>query len=402
MELLGKMMRKTGLFIFIAVLLATLIMTVSCDSTPVSVKNGLVRASISLGGEEKGLVVTGGDNTVTSYRVALIPEWETGEMGESICGRIGSRSIEGTVTYGTQTFSANGSSIDLGYLSMGRWSVYIQALNNNGNLVFEGNASTYFNHNQKDVVVYLKRVTSGSNVNVGYNILLNQLTITDQEHVDNYKVFIQVKNNDNTEVVISESEINPTISSSEDGSVPYVSYESNSDNPQISLPQGSYVVTISLKEYEKDSSSWKTVGGISRMLNVVSGEEAIIKGVVAPSDFVTPELSIPSTTIDAQLTTVPAESSQKKDNVLQFVCTDMGNDKGEYNRTFHWFIEGEEVVDASMVTTDNENGTSTLNFTFTSYGLWEVSCMVVYSPSNSSAVKFCGQDSYTVKIIPRV
>lgn len=396
-------MRKTGLFIFITVLLATLFMTVACDSTPVSVKNGLVRASISLGGEEKGLIVTGGDSSISSYKIALIHEWEATSMGDSIHGGIGSRDINGTITYGSKPYSANNSSIDLGYLSMGMWTVYIQGLNKNGNLVYSGNATTYFNNTNQEVVVFLKRVTEGESVSLEYDIQLNQLAISESFHTTNYKVFIQVKNNDETRSVVAEKEIIPSITSSTDGSVPYVSYNSTVEgNPQISLPQGSYVVTISLKEYDDASSSWNTVGGISRMLNVVSGEKAIIKGVVAPSDFVTPDLSIPSPTIDAQLTTVPAESSQKKDNVLQFVCTDMGNDKGEYNRTFHWFIEGEEVVDASMVTTDNENGTSTLNFTFTSYGLWEVSCMVVYSPSNSSAVKFCGQDSYTVKIIPRV
>ena len=88
--------------------MSTLLMAVACDSAPTP--DNLVPASVSLDGEGRGLIITGGDDTVTKYKIALIPEGEKGTYGEEICGMIGSRNEKGVVTYGA-SYDSNVSNI---------------------------------------------------------------------------------------------------------------------------------------------------------------------------------------------------------------------------------------------------------------------------------------------------
>ena len=404
------MMKKSRIFIFILTLMSTLLMAVACDSTPTP--DNLVPASVSLDGEGRGLVITGGDDTVTKYNIALIPEWEKGTYGEEICGMIGSRDNNGVVTYGA-SYDSNVSNINLGYISMGKWTVYVQALNKNGKVIYEGNTTTYFSHSSTNVVVLLLPVKYGEKVTLAYDILLPQLCETKKDSAGNYytdhdkyyKVFISVKDISSSSVVFV-GEILPWYLPSENVTDIYYSSwapvnpanHGNPGNPVIDLEQGTYLVTVILKERENaNTDKFKVIGGISRTINIVPGEEASIAGYVTPSDFISPDLEIPAPTINASMTG-PEKGSKKED--LTFVCTDVDGNPGGYKRTFHWFIEGEEITDSNNVITDNGTGKSTLTYTFTEYGRWNVTCKIVYSPSSLNAVSFCGEASYTVQIVP--
>ena len=147
-----------------------------------------------------------------------------------------------------------------------------------------------------------------------------------------------------------------------------------------------------------EEPKFKVIGGISRTINIVPGEEASIAGYVTPSDFISPDLEIPAPTINASMT--GPVGSQKIETSLSFECTDVNGNPGEYNRTFHWFIEGKEITDSNKVSTDNVTGKSTLTYSFAKYGRWDVTCKIVYSPSSPNAVSFCGEASYTVQIVP--
>ena len=398
--IIGAMMKKSRVFIYILALMYTLLMAVACDSSPTP--DNLVPASVSLDGEGRGLVIAGGDGTVTKYNIALIPEWEKGTYGEEICGMIGSRDKDGVVTYGA-SYSSNVSDINLGYITMGKWTVYVQALNKNGNIIYEGNTTTYFSHSSTNVVVLLLPVNNGGRVTLQYDILLPQLCETKKDsegnyytdHEKYYKVFISVKDISSSSVVF-EDEILPWYVPSENVSdMYYCSWVKG--NPVIKLDQGSYLVTVILKERENaNSDKFKVIGGISRTINIVPGEEASIAGYVTPSDFISPDLEIPAPTINASMTG-PEEGSKGKD--LTFVCTDVDGNPGKYNRTFHWFIEGKEITDSKVIT-DNGTGKSTLTYSFTEYGRWDVTCKIVYSPTSPNAVNFCGEASYTVQIVP--
>lgn len=395
------MMKKSRIFIFILALLSTLLMAVACDSAPTP--DNLVPASVSLDGEGRGLVITGGDDTVTKYNIALIPEWEKGTYGEEICGIIGSRNEKGVVTYGA-SYDSNVSNINLGYITMGKWTVYVQALNKNGNIIYEGNTTTYFSHSSTNVVVLLLPVKYGEKI-LDYFIVLPQLCETFEEHKEHYQIVISVKDISSSSFIYNEMVITPSPPTFSSVGVPELTYSSwlyDEDNrpinPVITLEQGTYLVTVILKELEDaKSNTFKAIGGISRTINIVPGEDASIAGYVTPSDFISPDLEIPAPTINASMT--GPEEGSKKEN-LTFVCTDVYGNPGKYNRTFHWFIEGEEITDSNKVSTDNATGQSILKYSFNEYGRWDVTCKIVYSPSSQNAVSFCGEASYTVQIVP--
>ena len=287
---------------------------------------------------------------------------------------------------------------------MGNWTVYVQALNKNGKIIYEGNNTTYFSHSSTNVVVLLLPVKYGEKVTLAYDILLPQLCETKKDNEGNYytdhdkyyKVIINVKDILSSSVVF-EDEILPWYVPSENVSdMYYCSWVKG--NPVIELEQGTYLVTVILKERENaNSDKFKVIGGISRTINIVSGEKASIAGYVTPSDFISPDLEIPAPTINASMTG-PEEGSKKEK--LTFVCTDVDGNPGGYNRTFHWFIEGEEIKDSTKVSTDNATGQSILKYSFNEYGRWDVTCKIVYSPSSPNAVSFCGEASYTVQIVP--
>ena len=396
-------MKKSRVFIFILALIYTLLIAVACDSAPTP--DNLVPASVSLDGEGRGLVITGGDDTVTKYNIALIPEWDNGTYGEEICGMIGSRK-EGVVTYGA-SYDSNVSNINLGYISMGKWTVYVQALNTNGHIIYEGNTTTYFSHSSTNVVVLLLPLKYGKQETLNYLIQLPQLYKTFEEHKEHYKVVISVKDISSSSIIYNEMVINPFAPELSSVGVPEISYsswwkdedkEKEGYNPPLKLDQGTYLVTVTLKELDAKTNKFKAIGGISRTITIVPGEEASIAGYVTPSDFISPDLEIPAPTINASMT--GPVGSQKNNTPLNFECTDVNGNPGEYKRTFHWFIEGKEITDSNKVSTDNDTGKSTLTYSFTEYGRWDVTCKIVYSPSSPNAVSFCGEASYTVQIVP--
>lgn len=389
-------MKKSRVFIFILALMSTLLMVVACDSAPTP--DNLVPASVSLDREGRGIVITGGDDTVTKYNIALIPEWDNGTYGEEICGMIGSRNDKGVVTYGA-FYDSTVSNINLGYISMGNWTVYVQALNKNDKIIYEGNTTTYFSHSSTSVVVLLLPVKYGERVTLGYDIRLPQLCETFEKHKEQFKILLSVKDISSSSFIYEEMEITPSTPDSSSVGVPDLSYCSGvEDKDAIKLEQGTYLVTVTLKELDAKTNTFKVIGGISRTIKIVPGEKACIEGYVTPSDFISPDLEIPAPTINASMT--GPKGSQKNDTPLTFECTDVNGNPGEYDRTFHWFIEGEEITDSKKVSTDNDTGKSTLTYSFAKYGRWDVTCKIVYSPSSPNAVSFCGEASYTVQIVP--
>ena len=117
--IIGAMMKKSRVFIFILALMSTLLMAVACDSAPSILdstvdNNGCVPAYLNvMSADSRGINVTGLDTAISYYRVALIPEWSTLDSGAPIYGQIGTRTAEGGVEYGEKTFASQ-ASIELG------------------------------------------------------------------------------------------------------------------------------------------------------------------------------------------------------------------------------------------------------------------------------------------------
>ena len=166
-------MRKKRVFIFIAALLVTLLMVVGCDVSPVSntnVSDGkYVEFNLSVKDScSRDLLVSSDSLNVSYYKIALVPEWNDLVSGAPIYGRIGSRSADGTVAYGNQNY-ATAAEITLGYVTPGKWTVYVAAFNSTDQVILDGYNSSYVNSTNNSVSVYLSpNVTSVSEKGKSY------------------------------------------------------------------------------------------------------------------------------------------------------------------------------------------------------------------------------------------
>ena len=399
-------MKKTRLFIFITALLLTLLMVVGCDVSPVSNDNDLVKASISVS-NSRDLQVVGGDSTITSYKIAMIPEWEATSASDPIVGKKGSRTngvVDGweDIEYLKENDQI---SIDLGYVSQGKWTIYLNAYNDTGDLIYSGCTTTYLNKNSiNDIFILMKRAISDTSFGYLYfSISLNRLNLsdTDQNIVDGV---ISEENNIyrmgyiiiNSNGEIEEEDYIPLSSVNS-----HYAYFGDSLDP-IKLKSGEYTVVVSLLK------NGSVIGGITKLVSIYPGNKEeiyswiLVQGDVTPSDFIQVGIDFPAPEITAKVT-------YSETNGI-YTCEDTFNEIDGYDRYFRWFIDGELIEENTAyakwivedITTDGNK--STMSCSFSKFGEREIRCEVVYIPSGISGIDsdplhFVGGDSYYVQVL---
>ena len=400
-------MKKTRLFIFISALLLTLLMVVGCDVSPISdyiaTENSCVELKLSIEGpNSREIKVDTSNLVINNYKIAIIPEWNTLLNGSPVYGQIGSRSVEGVVSYGENTYTSI-DQISLGYVTPGKWTVYVAAFNKDNKVVLDGYTSTYINSSNNTVSVCLTpNVTTVSEKGeLCFFITVPRLS---ENHLESYGVSYTLYNVSNTEV--SSNDIPGYLPLNATHAWYYFDSENN-----ISLPAGEYIIKVSL--YDKKDQS--VIGSMVKKLSIVSGSTTTVAGDIYPSEFVDAKLDYSLPVINAVIDEI--KENQIKDNAIIFNCTDNTNSIGDYNIVFRWFIDGELVTNVTpeddktskwKVTAISSNGkTSSITCVFNSYGKREVRCEVVYIPTvtdgsdTSKYIRFVGGDSKFVEIIPR-
>lgn len=404
-------MKKTRLFIFITALLITLLMVVGCDVSPVSINDRLVRASIAVS-NSRDLQVVGGDSTISSYKIAMIPEWESSSTSDPIVGKKGSRTngvVDGweAVSYSIENENI---SIDLGYVSQGKWSIYLNAYNSAGNLIYSGTTTSYLNKNSTDVVIVMKRATSDKTKGYLYFFIsLNRLNLSDtnQNIVDGVI-------SENNNIYRMGYEIIDSNGVSESGYIPLNAINDThaifgDDETPIALDSGEYTVIVSL--LKKDNNGVESViGGITKLASIYPGNKEdrfswiLVRGDVTPSDFIQVGIDFPAPEVTAEV--IYSET----DDV--YTCEDTFNKISGYDRFFRWFIDGELIEESVSYTkwtvrdiTTNGNK-STMSCSFSKLGEREVRCEVVYIPNGISGIDsdplhFVGGDSYYVQVLSK-
>lgn len=397
-------------------------MVVGCDNAPASLfpdKNGLVAASISVGsGDSRGIAIEGVDAAITYYRIALIPEWDTLDNGASIYGQIGNRDENGIVTVAKEKYTST-ESIDLGYVTAGKWTAYVYAYNKNHQKIMEGFSSTYFNSSNSNMNIVLIPSYSGDKGYIEFvSIYLQKLS---SDHKNRYSLQFNISSPSGTSIngsiagVYNEDNNMYLYSKRNEGSIKIENGDGILTEHGIEVDPGQYIITISLIE-KISEGAFENLGGITRVINVVPNATAYISGGISPSEFkeVGIDFSVPS--VSTSITT-PDESLQDKNKSITFTCTAPYNDVANFNRIFVWFIDGEIVTstgdgylekqcNVTAIGVDESNGTSSLSCTFLSYGKREVRCEVVYIPKSSSGVvgntpRYIGSSTSVVQIIPR-
>ena len=406
------MMKKSRVFIFILALMSTLLMAVACDSAPSILEsttdnNGCVPAYLNvMSADSRGINVTGLDTAITYYRVALIPEWSTLDSGAPIYGQLGTRTAEGGVEYGEKTFASQ-SSIELGYVTPGKWTVYVSAYNKDNKMIMEGFSSSFINYSSSNINISLLPATRGE---MGYfNVPYIHMQKLSDDHTVRYRVrYVLSRNNE----VMYSGDLLPF---EMEGMYAYYTYQ-ETDGKLVAAPlpvfPGQYILTLSLEEKDNEGA-FNSIGGITKVINIAPGQTTFVDGTLQPSefksvgiDFTFPQVSVSMSKVDT--------SDQKKDNSMIFQCTDNSNvDLEVFNRVFYWFIDGEMITRADnynyidgkcTVTALGSNGNiSSLECKFSSYGRREIRCEVVYIPKvvTDVSLRKVGSGMTEVEIIPR-
>ena len=403
-------MKKTRFFIFITALLITLLTVVGCDVSPVSdsiaSSNPFVEFKLSIEGpNSRGLKIDSSNVIIKNYRIALIPEWDVLENGTPAYGQIGSRSTDGVVSYGETTYSSI-DQISLGYVTPGKWTVYVAAFNNDNEVVLDGYTSTYVNSSDNTVSVCLSPnvTTVSESGTLNFYIFVPKLS---ESHLDYYGVNYTVFDSKNS--VVSSGDITGNALPLNPTQIWYC------NSKIISIPAGEYIIRISL--YDKNDNS--SIGGITKKISIVSGSTTTVGGSLSPSEFVDANLEYKLPVINADVDDIELVK-QVKDNAILFKCSDKTKPSLDgYTVTYRWFIDGELVTKVTTnedyngkwritAKSDNDiNRESSISCVFNSYGKYEIRCEVVYIPSvtegvdNSTLRRLVGGDSTFVEIIPR-
>ena len=377
-------MKKTRLFIFITALLLTLLMVVSCDVSPVSMNNELVKASLSLNKKNtKDIIIVDSGADVTSYKIALVPCWDQLLNGTKPYGGFGSIDENEKIIEGTVYNASNVSSIDLGYLTPGQWTIYVEALNSSGVVLQKGKVSKFFTKDSdNEATVFLLPVT-GEDGKLVFSISVQQLSIENfaSEYSLRYKL----------EGINTKRNFNGSLNAGEPISC-RVQYSG-----EVIVPQDDYLATVSLV-LNDGTENGKTIGGISRVVRVASmnsnGDYSWFGGDITPEDFIQVGVDVAAPSIMTSLSKSFEDSKVKKDTTISFTCTDITSNKDNYNRQFIWYVNGDKVLETTSETAESVFSNESY---FSEYGNYEVRCEVVYYTDN---ISFIGGSSVKFQIIP--
>ena len=401
-------MKKSRVFIFILALIYTLLIAVACDSAPSILEsttdnNGCVPAYLNvMSADSRGINVTGLDTAITYYRVALIPEWSTLDSGAPIYGQIGTRTAEGGVEYGEKTFASQ-SSIELGYVTPGKWTVYVSAYNKDNKMIMEGFSSSFINYSSSNINISLLPATRGKMgmFNVPH-IYIQQLSA---DHDERYRLRYILSQNG---VEKYSGDLSVEIIS---GICSYSTYRKIDGQKliDVSVYPGQYILTLSLEEKDNEGV-FNSIGGITKVINIAPGQTTFVDGTLQPSEFKSVGIDFTIPRVSVSMSDVG--SKQEKDNSIIFQCTDNSKvDLNVFNRVFYWFVDGEMITGTDSYINGKctakiggeADDSSSLECKFSSYGRREIRCEVVYIPKATTDVslRYVGSGMKEVEIIPR-
>lgn len=385
---------KKNFLMVAALLIAAMLMVVSCTQEVAPKNNGLVEAKLNVA-YGRDLSVTGDtkqDGVSLTYK--MMPAWNaTGS--EAIYG--GTLNT-GKTDYEFKDLPENGN---LGYVTPGLWNIEVRAsgynvtnnVNGTAKTIFSGTASVYFNETTKAATVFLAPVSEGTNT-VTFSFLMQDLSANmDSDYLLTFAIYDRIER----EVRSGELE-----GSAETGSSSVKRYTEK--DSIASLPGGFYRVNVSIYRKKSSPAQNELVGGTTKGFLVSGGASVTIGGNIEPSDY-------ESVSIDAYY--VDVNTAFKADNVMNGE-TDTGKDYGvsvndttnggakvtmgindttnnppsynptvtgtdSYTKTYLW-----TAVSDGETTTHTTNAPSDVEFEFNSPGYKNISCTTVYSITGTS------------------
>lgn len=372
---------KKNFLMVAALLIAAMLMVVSCTQEVAPKNDGLVEAILAVD-FGKDVTVSSLSNETITYEYTFKPKWSTLDNGTKPFGGVEAfTKLNNTTTVAGATVEEN-----IGYVTPGLWELEVIGFVDYDTIkakVLEGKRTVYINNQTTDSVT--KKVTVSilvAPVSVGEGSVYFNLQM--QDLGDNNQINYSIVNVDG-----SKKEGNITSNTKVSQTSDAYKYE----DTVTSVKAGFNTISITVNGYE---------GGITKTFLLLPGKTISVTGSVYPSHFKDVDVSI--FTVDVSQGTMSIAKVDSSDPVAvtsEGACTleantkytfqynEVGNiyvtDKnaagltGTFNKAYEWYVNGVKDKDAV------NQSSYTKNFE-TSYGDYSVTCKIVYTYSEGGKV----------------
>ena len=369
-----------------ALLIAAMLMVVSCTQEVAPVNNGLVDASLNVAYGRDLSISGAAKNDDLKLRYTMTPGWidDSNDTDTIVGGKT------------NEELKPDGK---LGWVTPGYWTITVNAFEgeDTSNPIFSGTSSIYFTSKNNVATIYLEPAgeadysiefdfkmqdlgeTYGEDYVVKYTIAKNGTALTNHSDV------AFVKSGDNTNEV--------TLVSGTDRQSSYQKTVSG-------LAAGYYTVTVSVYEVkdvvkndngEITSKKETLKGGISKGMLLagtmatsegVPSKTVVVGGHIEPSDYIA--TNVTTYFVDVNTTLACTTSYDTASNKATVTCkltdnTAVNSKLSNITRTYLWTVDGTSYTQISNPTLDSNKVATTRTQDYTVPGYKSISCRTIYS-----------------------
>ena len=364
---------KKNFLMVASLLIAAMLMVVSCTQEVAPKNDGLVEAKLGLAyGRDVAIAVDSVDNpNVITYTYSLSPKWNDLSNGTKIYGAVTKEPISGA--YGV---SSKVEDVSIGPLTPGLWEITVEGFAK-GAKVLEGKTAAYFVNNNSTATVFVSPIKTEVKETVKIELKMEDLG-DDNRNVINCSV------SNLADVNATPSTVALSKTRNSDASYTY--------KAEVKLTAGYNTITFTTSE-----TAGK--GGITKTFLLIPGLSVTIKGSVYPAEFVTGTASIKvldmsgatlvikdSSDVDVTLNTTDNVfrltnganySISVDDRALNLNDVTSGLPAGTISGEpiYTWYVNGKKVT-GEEATKNITNGGKTLKFNKTAAGDYTVTCTI--------------------------
>ena len=370
-----KKMKKNFLKVA-ALLIAAMLMVVSCTQEVAPVDNGLVEVTLNTSAARSALVYSGLSINDVTYRYKLTAQWTPTGDQDAVVGNTENKTgaVEGYVA-----LTKGSTSATLGYVSQGLWEVEVIG-SINGTDVLKGTTQVYFNKNNDKVTVYVKPTDTTNSAQIKLNVKVN-----DHDAGSDYKLYYTIEDINGSVVTGFEEEemtrADVTLQDENKKDTGYRSWTATATG----LTSGYYRVTVTMKNTKEGvAEAEQIVGGITKGVLLFSGDTtAELNGSVNSKDFVEGTLNVVYPTVSLSITSA---DSGTVGTAIAFTAVPVTSITDSLplgyaisDPTYTWYENGKAV--------SGENNSATYSPNYSTPGYKTVTCVVKYTltiPNNAS------------------
>lgn len=288
-----------------ALLIAAMLMVVSCTQEVAPVNNGLVEATIGLA-YGKDVTVTHGKDAEITYMYKLTPMWSNLENGAPAYG---GTDVFVNLFEGTKKIADTSLGTVTQYVTPGYWLIEVEGLVGNV-AVLKGSTKAYFNSTGSTATVYVSPVSSESKGKMTINLVMEDLDSADAANDTASKIYYLLDGADD----ISANRVYLTKGTAVSGSAAhnYSVIRETTENKDEGIVSGYHTITLKVDKY---------TGGVTKSFLMIPGNDVTISGSIYPSQFKKSESTITVVSLGSKTLTAAGEQFTENNNTPVKVTT---------------------------------------------------------------------------------